>query len=80
MPDLCHSARQRRRHWYTDLVLTRSRQATCAGLTSCLNIWAACSRTFLTPGPSLGGQATIGVPHDPGIDHLLAGITPTRRT
>jgi hypothetical protein len=39
-------ARQRRRHWYVDLVLTRSQCATCTRPDILPNICAACSRTF----------------------------------
>src|SRR5215472_15068922 len=47
--------RQARRHWYTDLVLTRKDRAICLASASCANIFAACSRTCSRRDPALRG-------------------------
>jgi DNA-directed RNA polymerase specialized sigma24 family protein len=70
-------ARQARRHWYTDSVLTRKISATWRASRSCSNSRAACSRTFsrrarpsaLSPPPS---AYRIHRPK-PGSTHSHAG-------
>jgi hypothetical protein len=57
-------ARHRRRHWQTDLVLTRSSRATTTGCTSCSNISAASNRTASRRAPRSRQPTTVGISHD----------------